>query len=125
MAVIVDVDTPVDSSLKKMGVVERLTQFVYFVSGAVVVLLALRFCLSAIGANPGNAFAAVVFGLSHPFAAPFLTLFGSNPSLGVGQSFQFPLLVAMLIYALLAAFVARMLRLVMAPSDPTGEAYRE
>ena len=127
MAVMVTADPtlPVASRLKKMGVVERLTQAIYFASGVVIALLALRFCLGAVGANPDNAFAAVVLALSYPFAAPFFTLFGSNPSLGVGQHVQFPLLVAMLMYALLAVFMAKMLRLVMAPSDPTGEAYRE
>ena len=39
-------------------------------------LLALRFGLALLGANPNNGFAAMVYGVSWPFVAPFQTLFG-------------------------------------------------
>src|SRR5688572_8787904 len=46
-----------------------------YLVGALVVLLGLRFVLRLAGANPDNAFAQVIYGLSDPFIAPFSTLF--------------------------------------------------
>ena len=46
--------------------------FVCLVEG----LLALRFALALLGANPNNGFAAMIYGVSWPFVAPFRTLFG-------------------------------------------------
>lgn len=69
------------------------------------ILLALRFCLRLAGANPDNAVAKLIYGLSKPFVAPFLTLFVSSEAstyATLGQKmFDGHLLVAMLIYGLL------------------------
>ena len=90
----------------QLGRVERAVQATYFVTGSVGVLLLLRFVLLALGVNRGNAFAQAMLGLSYPFAAPFLTLFGGNPQVG-DSVLQFPLLVAAVVYSLLGLFLAR------------------
>lgn len=48
----------------------------WFFVGLLEGLLALRFLLALFGANAENGFAALVYGLSWPFVAPFRTLFG-------------------------------------------------
>jgi hypothetical protein len=61
------------SSQPSLGQVLRVTWFfVALIEG----LLGLRFALALLGANPNNGFAALVYGLTWPFVAPFRTLFG-------------------------------------------------
>lgn len=49
---------------------------VWFFIGLLEGLLALRFSLALLGANPNNSFAALVYGTTGPLVAPFKTLFG-------------------------------------------------
>lgn len=112
------------SAARGQGRVERAVQTTYFITGSIGVLLLLRFVLLALGVNQDNAFAQAMLGLSYPFAAPFLTLFGGNPQVGPSL-LQFPLLVAAVVYSLLGLFLARVLRLTLAPTDPTGQAYQD
>src|SRR4051812_27335815 len=50
----------------------RAKQILWFVIGLIIALIALRFVLLALGANPANGFATFIYGLSHLFVAPFL-----------------------------------------------------
>ncbi|ACK72168.1 conserved hypothetical protein [Gloeothece citriformis PCC 7424] len=83
-------------------VTRRIINGIYFLIGALEILLGLRFLLRLSGANPDNQFAAVIFGISEPFAAPFISLFSN------GQRFEVTLLIAMGVYGLLG-FLAVML----------------
>jgi len=82
-------------------------QIVYLVGGIIIALLALRFLLVLLGANPGNAFANFIYTLSHPFAAPFFSLFSYDQTLGRSR-FELGTLVAIVVYALLTALLARL-----------------
>jgi uncharacterized protein YggT (Ycf19 family) len=72
-------DAPMEySNQPSLGQLLRVTWFfVALVEG----LLALRFVFALLGANPNNGFAALVYGVTRPFVAPFRTLFGV-PSAG-------------------------------------------
>lgn len=109
---------------RKLGGLERAIQLVYLSVSVISVLLLLRFTLLALGANQANAFAQFILALSYPFAAPFLTLFGNNPVIG-DSLLQFPLLLAVVVYALFGVFLTKLLRLMFAPTDPTGAAYQD
>lgn len=85
-------------------------RIVYFLVGALAILLAIRFTLSLLGANLGNFFADFIFGLSNPFVAPFLNLFNYETALGSSR-FELETLVAIAVYALLGWLVATLLRL--------------
>ena len=77
-------------------------RIIWFIAGIILALLALRFILSLLGANTGNAFSSFIYSTSHPFAAPFFGLFHYNVvSYGISR-FEVYTLVAMLVYALLA-----------------------
>lgn len=89
---------------------KRIVQVVYFLSGALGVLLLLRVVLRLFGANPNNSFAQVIYGLSNPFVAPFANLFGPVPNRS--QVFETNTLVAIVAYALLAWLVGRLIWLV-------------
>lgn len=83
---------------------------VWYITGVIVALLALRLILQLLGANEGNGFVDLVYGLSGFFAAPFFGMFSYQPSYGVSY-FEVSTFVAMLIYALIGYGLARLFTL--------------
>lgn len=75
---------------------------IWFVAGVILILLAFRFVLALLGANPGNGFANFIYDTSHPFVAPFFGLFNyTDPVDGRGR-FELYTLIAMAVYAVIA-----------------------
>lgn len=92
-----DDDTVVDEH--PQNVVARI---VWFVAGVIIALLAFRFVLALLGANPSNGFANFIYDASHPFVAPFFGLFSyNNINYGVSR-FEIYTLVAIAVYAVIA-----------------------
>jgi len=83
---------------------------VWYAAGVLLTLLAFRFILALLGANPGNAFADFIYTTSHPFVAPFFSLFGYDLRYGVSR-FESYTLVAMAVYALVAFGISRLFTL--------------
>lgn len=85
-------------------------RIIWFIAGLILVLLAFRFVLALLGANPNNAFAAFIYDVSRPFVAPFFTLF--NYDLQEGRSrFELYTLVAMLVYTVIAWGLSKLVTL--------------
>lgn len=95
---------------RRQTIVDRAIAIIYFLVGALEVLLLIRFFLRLFGANPDNQFAQVIYDFSAPFVAPFSTLFIS-PTFGTSV-FDVNLLVAMIVYALLGWLVGRLIQLI-------------
>jgi|JI6StandDraft_1071083.scaffolds.fasta_scaffold15239_2 uncharacterized protein YggT (Ycf19 family) len=91
----------------RMNVAER---FIWLIAGIIMGLLALRFLLRLLGANPNNGFADFIYSVSQPFAAPFFGLFNYTADLGAGR-FEFETLIAILVYALIAWVLAKLVTL--------------
>lgn len=91
-------------------------RIVSFITSVLLILLALRFVFSLLGANPNNAFANFIYTVSHPFVAPFFGLFNYDFQNGVSH-FESYTLVAMIIYALVGYGIARLLT-INRPVDP-------
>ena len=70
-------------------------------------LLALRFVLKLIGANPASPFAAALYGFTGLFLFPFAGLIGT-PAAG-GMVLEISTLIAMLVYGLIAWAVERII----------------
>jgi hypothetical protein len=70
----------------------------WFMLGLLEGVLALRFLLAMMAANPRNAFASLVYGLTGPFVAPFRTLFPTPAA--DGSVVELYTLIAMLVYFL-------------------------
>lgn len=85
-------------------------RIVWYVTGVVIALLALRLVLQLLGANEGNAFVDLIYGLSGVFAAPFFGMFSYEPSYGVSY-FEVSTFVAILIYALIGWGIAQLFTL--------------
>ena len=82
-------------------------RIVYIVGGIIIALLALRFLLALLGANPNNEFANFIYTASHPFVSPFFGLFNFDETLGRAR-FELETLIAIVVYGLLTALLARL-----------------
>jgi len=83
----------------------KTTQWIWLIFGVVETLIALRVVLKLIGANPASPFAAFIYYVSAIFLSPFAGLVGT-PSSG-GMVLEISSIIAMLIYALLAWGIER------------------
>jgi len=99
-----DADTYANKSVDNQNLASRI---VWYIAGILLALLAFRFVLALLGANPGNGFANFIYAASHPFVAPFFSLFSYNLRYGVSR-FEIYTLVAMAVYALLAFGLAQL-----------------
>lgn len=97
----------------------RATQVVWYVLNAVEAILAFRFFLKLLGANPNAAFTHFIYALTYPFVAPFQAVFGSTRVLG--STFEWTTLLAMFVYWLLAWAIVRLI--VMSKPVSTTEAH--
>lgn len=104
----VDRDVVVTRDATSGGVLAA--RVVWYITGVIIALLALRLILQLLGANEGNPFVDLVYGLSGIFAAPFFGMFSYEPSYGVSY-FEVSTFVAILIYALLGWGIARLFTL--------------
>jgi hypothetical protein len=78
----------------------RGTQVVWYIISILEVILAFRFVLKLLGANPSAGFSRFIYGVSYIFAAPFLNVF--NASMVEGSIFEWTTLLAMFVYWLIA-----------------------
>jgi len=96
----------------------RGTQIVWYLLSLLEVLLAFRFVLKLMGANPGAGFTSFIYGLTWPFTAPFLAVFQKTTVLG--SIFEWTTLLAMLVYWLIALAIVRLF--LMSKTVSTSEA---
>lgn len=85
-----------------------IARIVWYVAGILLVLLAFRFVFVLLGANPANGFANFIYSLSHPFVAPFFGIFNYDFRYGVSR-FESYTLVAMVVYALIAYAITKLI----------------
>lgn len=96
----------------------RGTQIVWYILSLAEVLLAFRFVLKLLGANPAAGFTGFIYGVTYVLATPFLTVFRSSQALG--SVFEWTTLLAMLVYWILAIGIIRLF--IMSKTVSTPEA---
>ena len=89
----------------------KATQWIWVALGIVEVLIGLRVLLKLIAANPASPFAAFIYNLSDIFLFPFVGLVGT-PAAG-GVVLELSSIIAMLVYALLAWGLERIVWVVL------------
>ena len=99
----------------------RGTQVVWYLLGIIEVLLAFRFVLKLLGANPTAGFTSFIYGVTHIFATPFLTVFRSS-SITEGNIFEWTTLLAMLVYGIIAWGIVKMFMMGRTVSTPEAAA---
>jgi Zn-dependent protease with chaperone function len=85
----------------------KATQVVWLLLGILEALLALRFGLKLIGANPDSPFAVFIYGFTNLFLFPFAGL-TATPSAG-GMVLEFTTVIAMVVYALIGWAIERII----------------
>lgn len=86
----------------------RLAQLVYVIAGIVITLIILRVILKALAANAGAGFTSFIYGLTAPLVAPFQGIF-ATPQSSNGSVFELSSIVAIIVYALVAWAVVRLI----------------
>lgn len=99
-----DVTTPVTA---KPSAASTAARAIWFIAGVIIALLAIRFIFILLGANPSNGFVNFIYGVSHPFAAPFFGIFSYSQHYGIAR-FEGSTLIAIAVYALIAWGLARL-----------------
>jgi len=98
----------------------KATQFVWLVLGILEGLLALRFVLKLIAANPNSPITVFIYGLTGFFLLPFTGL-TVTPSMG-SAIFEISTLIAMLVYGLIAWAIERLIWVIFyRPKGPVTE----
>ena len=92
----------------------RWTQAIYLVFGVIETLIAIRFALRLLGANPAAAFTDFIYDVTAPFIAPFVGVFGT-PEVD-GAVLEPHSLLAIAVYALIAWLAVRLLWVVAGES---------
>ena len=96
----------------------RGTQVAWYVLGFLEALLAFRFLLKLLGANPGAGFTDFIYSVTYPLVAPFLNVFGTVRV--EGSVWEWATLLSMLVYWLIASGIVKLL--VMSKPVSTPEA---
>jgi len=86
------------------------TRIVWFVFGAIEVLIAVRFVLELLGANAEAGFVKFIYGFSGVFMAPFNAILGTAKV--AGATFEWSALLAIAVYALVAWGIVALIRAV-------------
>jgi hypothetical protein len=96
----------------------KITQFTWLLFGLLLALIALRVILKLIAANPASPFAALVYGVSDLFLWPFFGL-TATPQAG-GAIVEIPSIIAMVVYALVAWAIVKVLWLLFSRTNTTS-----
>jgi len=98
----------------------RGTQIVWYILGLIEVLLAFRFVLKLLAANPSAGFSSFIYNVSYPFALPFLSVFHMTKI--EGNIFEWTTLLAMLVYLLIAWAIVKLFFMSKTVSTPEAAA---
>ena len=96
----------------------RGTQIVWYILGLLEVLLAFRFILKLLGANPDAGFSSFIYGVTYIFATPFISVF--RTTYVEGSIFEWTTALAMLVYWIVAMGIIKLF--VMGKTVSTPEA---
>lgn len=112
-----------DVNTQKRQTLERVSALIVFAFVALEGLIGLRILLKLMDANSKNAFASFVYGFTGLFLAPFAGLTG-NPATSGGNVLEVTSFIAMIVYALVAWGIIRLVWLIFyQPSTRTVSTY--
>ncbi len=94
----------------------RGTQVVWYIVGILEILLAFRFFLKLLAANPSAGFTNFIYKVTYAFAAPFLNVFRVTAI--EGKVFEWTTLLAMLVYYIIAIGIIRLFLMGKSVSTP-------
>lgn len=97
----------------------KLRKIVYYILGVFEALFAFRLIFKLLGANPGSAFVSFIYTVSGAFIAPFNGIFRAavNEGIETKSVLEPTTIIAMIVYALIAYGVARLIEIYGTPKD--------
>ena len=104
---------------RRMGLFQ-INRILWSILAFLEILLAFRFVLRMIAANPDSGFAVLIYGITGVFVAPFNGLI-STPTSG-GSSLEVTTLIAMAVYALIFWGIAYVIRIIT--DRPSARSFR-
>ena len=113
----------VDPAADRAALVGWISGVVWLVAGVLDALIAIRFVLLLVGADAAVGFAKLIYGITAPFVAPFLGLFGRATSYdGAAQAgtVQFEALVAIVVWTLIAWMIVKVAQLMLGTNRNRG-----
>jgi hypothetical protein len=116
---------PAAERAANMGWVNSL---VWFLAVLIIAVLAIRFVLAMAGADPGTGFVNLIYALSSPFRAPFAGIFGqpiTYDGAAVTARLEFEDLVAIVVYALVAFGITKLLSLMLGTNRTDTTVYTD
>ncbi|RJR28930.1 YggT family protein [Candidatus Microgenomates bacterium] len=99
---------------------QTLEYLIYFAFGAAEILLTFRLLLKFMGAGSQGAFVGMIYGISNIFILPFEGIFrrGFNEGIETTSVFEPSVLVAIIVYAVLAWGIVRLVRIFSGERQP-------
>ena len=98
----------------------RGTQIVWYLLGLLEIILAFRFVLKLLAANPTAGFSNFIYSVSFPFASPFLNVFRITRV--EGSIFEWTTILGMLVYGLIAWGIVKLFFMSKSVSTPEAAA---
>lgn len=95
----------------------RGTQIVWYILGFIEILLAFRFVLKFLGANPEAGFSSFIYQITYIFATPFLAVFRSS-AITEGNVIEWTTLLAMFAYWVIAMGIIKLFLMSRTVSTP-------
>jgi hypothetical protein len=95
---------------EKKKTIFRAYQLIWFLLGVIEVLLAFRFILKMIGANPFSGFTMFIYNASAPFAGPFLGIIAASVS--STSILEWSTIIAAIVFFVLAWGLVQLLNLI-------------
>lgn len=108
----VDEYTPTTRSI----VVSRITQLLWLIAAVIVSLIAVRFALMLLGANPANGFASFIMSVTNVLVAPFIGI-TATPAFTGGSQVDIAALIAIVVYLLATWVIVTLFRIIFADTN--------
>ena len=109
-----------ESEVREVSSSRTIEYVVYFFLGMIEILLAFRFMLKLTGASTASAFVRGIYSVTNIFVMPFEGIFRRAVNQGAETSsiFEPSTLVAMLVYAVIAWGIVKMVRILSGEHQP-------
>jgi uncharacterized membrane protein len=105
-----------DANAERKHSLHRIGEFIWLVFGVIIGLIALRVVLRLIVANPGNTFADLIYSITNVFLWPFFGL-TNTPTTTTGVALEISSLIAMVVYALVAWVIVKLIYVLFSKSS--------
>jgi uncharacterized membrane protein len=105
-----------DANAERELTLDRVAQFIWLVFGIIIGLIGLRVLLRLIVANPANTFADFIYYLTGIFLGPFFGL-TNTPTTTDGIALEISSLIAMVVYALVAYVLVKLVYVLFSKSS--------